>query len=118
MALILSVIALLEFRQWEYMAALLKSLGAGIPSIYLRYLLESVFIIFGAAAFSIVLINQLALVIFPSLGIPQLTAETFDLSGFLASEGAVLAAFLGAGIGAGSIPVAVLLRKPVGIVLG
>lgn len=116
--LVIGVISLMEYKQWEYLSALLRSLGASKFLIYWRYLFDSTFAVAFAAgtAFACVLLfeNQ----IFPIFGVNDSVLDILDLAAFLNAEGGVLSGFLFCGVILGTLPIAWLLRRPIGEVLG
>jgi len=117
MAIVLSVISLMEYKQREFYAALLRSLGMHAGLIYLRYLVEALIPTFLIAGVALYLVVSMSSAVLPSIGVELSALGSLDLDTFVAEEGIYLAAFLILGSFIGSLPVAVLLRKPVGKVM-
>jgi hypothetical protein len=117
MAIILSVISLLEYKQWEFYFALLRSLGMHSFFIYIRYVIDSLIPTLVAAGVTLSSVNALSGIIFPSVGVELFILQRLDLIRFLCEDGVPLLAFLSTGAVFGSLPVAALLYKPIGKIM-
>lgn len=117
MAIILSVISLLEYKQWEFYAALLRSLGMHSAFIYFRYVVDALIPTVIAGGATLYTVAALAGIILPSIGVDAVNLKDLNIYQFINEEGSFLLAFLAIGATVGSLPVAVLLRKPIGKVM-
>jgi len=117
MAIILSVLSLLEYKQWEFYAALLRSFGMPSVFIYIRYVVEALIPTLLAAAATIWAVAASADAVFPSIGVDIAALQYLAILPFMIDEGFTLIAFLATGVTLGSLPVAYLVRKPIGRVM-
>jgi hypothetical protein len=117
MAIILSVISLLEYKQWGFYSALLRSLGMNSVFIYFRYVVDALIPTLIAGAATLYAVASFAGLILPSIGVDASGLQQLDLGQFLFEDGIFLVAFLIIGASSGSLPVAILLRKPIGKVM-
>jgi hypothetical protein len=107
----------LEYKQWEFYAALLRSLGMHSAFIYLRYVVDALIPTLIAGGAALYAVAAMAELILPSIGVDMVDLKDLKLYQFISDDGIFLLAFLAIGATVGSLPVAVLLRKPIGKVM-
>jgi hypothetical protein len=116
-ALVYGAIAILEFRQNLFIAALLRSLGTPGRFLYLRQWFENAFLANLAAVGAILLVAGLHQQIFGGLGFPKTVLSLKDVNPYWSYEIALVLLCVNIGAFLSSLPVAVGLRRPVGAIL-
>lgn len=117
LALVLGTLSVLEFRQTQYSAALLRSQGVAPLLLWLRRLLEDAFTVGLAGGGVLLLMAAYAPEFLRALGTDTGGFGAAEAARFLWEDGRWLLAGLLGGAVAGSLPVAAALRLPVGRVL-
>lgn len=117
LALVLGVIAFLEFRERRFVCALLRSFGLHESVILLRYALDALLV--SNAMLAIVTLGVLAAAnqILPTLGITDAAVAAMDGMNFFRQDGLALVAFINLGALLSVLPTALGLRRPIGRVL-
>jgi hypothetical protein len=117
LALIFGAIAVLEFRQNQFVSALLRSFGAPGRALYLRQWIENAFVANISAIAIIALIASFHSQIFGLLGFSRDLLKIGSFNPYLSSETALILLWVNIGAMLSSIPVAIGLKKPVGEIL-
>jgi len=117
LALVYGAIAILEFRQNLFVGALLRSFGAPRQFLYWRHLLENALLANVAAVTAIGVLVLMHGMLFGTLGFPHAVLNLSAGNPYTSTT--VLSILLWVNIGAflSSLPVALGLRQPVGIIL-
>jgi len=116
-ALVYGAIAVLEFRQNQYVTALLRSFGTPKVFLYLRHWAENAFLANVAAAAAIFTIASLHGKLFGTLGFPFQIVQPGSANPYLSIEIALILLCVNAGAILSSLPVAFGLRRQVGEIL-
>jgi hypothetical protein len=117
LALVYGAIAVFEFRQNLFTAALLRSLGTPGRFLYARQWLENVLVANTAALASILALALFHQQIFGALGFSATILEAGPGNPYWSYEVALILACVNVGAFLSSLPVALGLRKPVGLIL-
>lgn len=117
LALVYGAIAVLEFRQNLFVGALLRSLGAPGRFLYLRQWFENAFLANLSAVLSILLVAALHKSIFGALGFPSIVLNFDEANPYWSYEIALVLLCVNFGAILSSLPVAMGLRRPVGLIL-
>lgn len=117
LALVLGVIAFLEFRERRFICALLRSFGLHETLILARYAVDALFI--GNCMLVVVslMVAGLAPQILPTLGVSNAALSQMKGLSFFSYDGYVLLAFVNLGALLSVVPSAISLRNPIGRVL-
>lgn len=116
LALIFGTISLLEFRQNLFIGALLRSFGTPSRTLFLRTLLENLFIANFFAILSMLLVATLHGTLFKVFGLPAEVVR-FSASAYLSKETALIFLYVNIGACLSTLPVYYALKKPVGEIL-
>ncbi|HSI07506.1 MAG: hypothetical protein ACAH89_01425 [Rariglobus sp.] len=117
LALVLGVIAFLEFRERRFVCALLRSFGLHEGVILLRYAIDALLV--GNVMLFLTTFGVLAAAgrILPSLGVSEAAMAAMDGTGFFHQDGLALMTFVNLGALLSVVPTALGLRKSIGRVL-
>lgn len=117
LALVLGVIAFLEFRERRYICALLRSFGLHEVVIIARYAFDALLV--SNALLVTVTLGVLASAgqILPSLGVSIATLALLNKGAFVCENGPALVLFVNIGALLSIVPTALGLRHPIGRVL-
>ncbi len=116
LSLIFGTISLLEFRQNLFIGALLRSFGTPGRTLFLRTLLENIFIANLFAVLSVVLVALMHGTLFKVFQLPREVVR-FSLSAYLSKEIALIFLYVNIGACLSTLPVHFALKKPVGEIL-
>lgn len=116
-SLILSSIAIFEYRESRYITALLKSFGVKTIWIYFQFITESLILANIGLWSAILILSKTWIPISLSLGFQPSLLEAIDFTAFIQIEGLWIFAFIHCGVVISSIPFLMGARNPVGIVL-
>jgi hypothetical protein len=117
LALVLGVIAFLEFRERRFVCALLRSFGLHESVIILRYAIDALLISNGTLAIVTLGVLAAANQILPSLGASDASLAALDVRSFFRQDGLALVVFVNVGALLSVLPTAFGLRRPIGLVL-
>lgn len=117
MALVLGVIAFLEFRERRFVCALLRCFGLHPGVIFFRYAVDALALANAALVLAALAVTALAPVLLPSLGVPAATFARWDAGVFYGAEGRVLLGCVNLGALLGLAPTVWGVRQAVGRVL-
>lgn len=116
LALIFGTISLLEFRQNLFIGALLRSFGTPRRTLFLRTLLENIFVANLFAIASMSLVAALHGTLFKVFSLPAEVVR-FNASAYLSLETALIFLYVNIGACLSTLPVYFALKKPVGEIL-
>ena len=117
MALVLGVIAFLEFRERRFVCALLRCFGLHPVVILFRYSVDALVVANATLALTALAVVLMAPVLLPSLGMSKAELAGWDATVFCGSEGGVLLGCVNFGALLGLAPTAWGVRQAVGKVL-
>lgn len=117
LALVLGVIAFLEFRERRFVCALLRSFGLHESVILLRYAVDALLVSNGMLAVVTFGVLAGASRILPTLGISDAALAALDGMSFFRKDGLALLAFVNLGAVLSVVPTALGLRRSIGRVL-
>ncbi|MGV3774477.1 MAG: hypothetical protein ACO1QB_16375 [Verrucomicrobiales bacterium] len=117
LALIFGSIAVLEFRQNQFVSALLRSFGAPARALYLRQWIENAVLANLAAVAIIAVIAAFHTQIFGLLGFSRDLLKIGAFNPYVSAETALILIWVNIGAMLSSIPVAIGLKKSVGEIL-
>jgi hypothetical protein len=117
LSLVYGAIAVLEFRQNQFVSALLRSFGAPRQFLYCRHWLENMLLANIAAIAAIATLATLHQTLFGTLGFPRNVLQLGAINPYLGPEMLVILCWVNIGAFLSSLPIAVGLRNPVGAIL-
>jgi hypothetical protein len=117
LALVLGVIAFLEFRERRFVCALLRSFGLHEAVILVRYAMDALLVSNVMLAVMTFGVLAAANQILPTLGVSQAAVKAMDGLSFFRQDGLALVAFVNLGALLSVVPTALGLRKSIGRVL-
>lgn len=117
LALVLGVIAFLEFRERRFVCALLRSFGLHEGVILLRYALDALLVANGMLVAVLAGVMGAASHILPTLGVSSGAVAAMDGMSFFRQDGVALVAFVNLGALLSVVPTAMGLRRSIGRVL-
>lgn len=117
LALVFGAIASLEYRQNQYIVALLRSFGAPVTLLLLRYALEAVILLTLAGLAAVVLAASLHVSVFTFAGFEPGLLNRATLDPYAWTPVWIQLRWLLAGAALSVVPIAFAIRQPVGRIL-
>jgi len=117
LALVLGVIAFLEFRERRFVCALLRSFGLHEGVILVRYAVDALLVSNGMLVVTTLCVLAMANRILPTLGVSDAAVSAMDGVAFFRQDGLALIVFVNLGALLSVLPTALGLRRPIGRVL-
>jgi hypothetical protein len=111
-------IAVFEYRQNIYTTALIKSFGIPKAALFLRYLLESLMLLFASLLIAVVLAKSLHVVIFSHAGFGDAAWMLESLAPYSIANIKFLLVIISASGVIGNIPILLALNRSIGRILG